>query len=167
LIEVSNITDPNLDALKDFSCCLVRSALVSLKPCSYTHLTYEFPAASRTFVHASIAEVFIAGLKQRFKDQTPTLAPLADKIQFDRVMSYIDSGKKDAELIIGGDREGKQGCFIQPTIFLNPSKEAKIYKEEVFGPVLTIVTFETEEEVVELANDTSYGLSGTYSAISS
>ena len=140
---------------------------MSLKPCSYTHLTYEFPAASRTFVHASIAEVFIAGLKQRFKDATPTLAPLADKIQFDRVMSYLDSGKKDAELIIGGDREGQKGCFIQPTIFLNPSKEAKIYKEEVFGPVLTIVTFEKEEEVIELANDTSYGLSGAYSVISS
>jgi aldehyde dehydrogenase (NAD+) len=66
-------------------------------------------------------------------------------------MSYLDSGKKDTELITGGDREGQKGCFIQPTIFLNPSKEAKIYKEEVFGPVLTIVTFEMEDEVVTLA----------------
>jgi aldehyde dehydrogenase (NAD+) len=80
-------------------------------------------------------------------------------------MSYLDSGKKDTELITGGDREGQKGCFIQPTVFLNPSKEAKIYKEEVFGPVLTIVTFEMEDEVVTLANDTSYGLSGTYSVI--
>jgi acyl-CoA reductase-like NAD-dependent aldehyde dehydrogenase len=79
-------------------------------------------------------------------------------------MTYLNSAKrdKDAELIAGGGCEGKEGCSIQPTIFLTPSKEAKIYKEKIFGLVLTIVTFDTEEEVVELANDTSYGLSGTY-----
>lgn len=91
---------------------------------------------------------------------TTILGPLADKVQFDRVMSYIDSGKSEAELVVGGQREGTVGCFVQPTIFLNPQKNAKVYKEEVFGPVITISTFETEEEVIELANDTTYGLSG-------
>jgi aldehyde dehydrogenase (NAD+) len=90
---------------------------------------------------------------------TTILGPLADKLQFDRVMSFIDSGKNEAELIVGGHREGERGYFVQPTIFLNPKKEAKVYKQEIFGPVLTITTFDTEDEAIELANDTTYGLS--------
>lgn len=114
--------------------------------------------------------MFIAGLKERFKaaasamgpdpsQMTTTLGPLADKIQFDRVMSFIDSGKNDAEMIVGGHRQGEKGYFVQPTIFLNPHKQAKVYKEEIFGPVVTISTFDTEEEAIDLANDTTYGLS--------
>jgi aldehyde dehydrogenase (NAD+) len=51
---------------------------------------------------------------------------------------------------------------VEPTIFLNPADDAKIYREEIFGPVITIRTFKTEEEAVKLANDTSYGLSGKH-----
>jgi aldehyde dehydrogenase (NAD+) len=91
--------------------------------------------------------------------QALTLGPLADKLQFDRVMSFIDSGKNEAELIVGGHREGEKGYFVQPTIFLNPKKHANVYKEEIFGPVVTINTFDTEEEAIDLANDTTYGLS--------
>lgn len=94
-------------------------------------------------------------------DITTVLGPLADKLQLDRVMNYIESGKNGAELVIGGQRKGEAGCFVQPTIFLNPDKTAKIYKEEIFGPVVTISVFDTEEEAIELANDTTYGLSGT------
>jgi aldehyde dehydrogenase (NAD+) len=129
-------------------------------------------AASRVLVQSSIAEAFIAGLKERFKsvpmDQDPSqettiLGPLVDKTQFDRVMSYLESGKNEAELIVGGQCGSGSGLYIQPTIFLNPKKDAKIYREEIFGPVLTVLTFETEEEALELANDTTYGLSGTCS----
>lgn len=69
-------------------------------------------------------------------------------------------GKSEARLLVGGERKGDKGTFVQPTIFLNPAKDARIYKEEIFGPVLSVLTFETEEEAVKLANDTSYGLSG-------
>jgi hypothetical protein len=88
------------------------------------------------------------------------LGPLADKSQLERVLGYIEAGKSEAELLVGGERKGEKGTFVQPTIFLNPKKDAKIYREEIFGPVLTILTFDTEEEAIKLANDTSYGLSG-------
>jgi len=93
---------------------------------------------------------------------TTMLGPIADKVQFDRVMSFIESGKKEsgAELVTGGEKLGDKGLFIQPTIFANAKEDSKIYREEIFGPVLNIKTFETEEEAIKLANDTSYGLAG-------
>lgn len=129
-------------------------------------------ATSRVFVQKSIAPKFIEALKGAFKgaegafadptQPTTMLGPLADKIQYDRVMSFIESGKTEsgAELVTGGERLGDKGLFIQPTIFLNAKEDAKIYREEIFGPVLNIKTFETEEEAIMLANDTAYGLAG-------
>lgn len=119
-------------------------------------------------------ESFVAGLKERFGSvvmgQDPSmestlLGPIVDRIQFDRVKSYLDSGKNEsgAELVTGGACGATgEGLYIQPTIFLNPKKDAKIFKEEIFGPVLSICIFETEAEAIALANDTSYGLSGTF-----
>jgi len=87
------------------------------------------------------------------------LGPLADKSQFDRVISFIESGKSEAELVTGSARAGEKGNVILPTIIKNPKAGAKIHEEEIFGPVLTVKTFKMEEEGIELANDTSYGLS--------
>jgi len=87
--------------------------------------------------------------------------PMADEAHFNRVMSYIELGKQSGQPLIGGSRKGEKGFWIEPTIFLNPDKESRVYKEEIFGPVLSIITFKTEEEAIELANDTNTGLSGT------
>lgn len=70
----------------------------------------------------------------------------------------IEQGKKDAELVVGGVQYGDNGCFMEPTVFLNPKPGSQILTEEVFGPVAVINTFDTEDEVVDLANDTEYGL---------
>ncbi|KAI9695144.1 MAG: hypothetical protein M1820_008850 [Bogoriella megaspora] len=145
------------------TCCSQNFLLLTGQVCA---------AASRVYVHKPIAEKFIAGLKERFEAlgksvgadplaPTTYIGPLADKIQFDRVMGYIESGKKEATLLTGGTRVGEKGQFIAPTIFKDPSDNAKIYKEEVFGPVGIVKTFETEEEAIRMANDTSYGLSST------
>lgn len=128
-------------------------------------------AASRVYVQEDIASAFIDGLKTQFEtaskamganpnEKTTHLGPLADKQQLDRVTSFIEKGKKTAKLITGGARKGDKGCFIEPTIFLNPALDSPIYKEEIFGPVLVVKTFKTEEEVIEMANDTTYGLVG-------
>jgi aldehyde dehydrogenase (NAD+) len=130
-----------------------------------------YSACSRVFVHESIAPKFIGGLKDRFEkvssslgadpmDSKTMFGPIADKGHFDRVMGYITQGKKDAKLITGGARKGTVGCFIEPTIFYNPDPNSAIYTEEIFGPVLVVQSFKTEEEAVSLANDTIYGLSG-------
>lgn len=70
----------------------------------------------------------------------------------------IARGKEEAELVVGGVRHGDQGCFVEPTVFLNPKDGAQIYTDEVFGPVAVLKTFETEEEVLRMANDTEFGL---------
>ncbi|KAH7349213.1 putative aldehyde dehydrogenase [Pyrenochaeta sp. MPI-SDFR-AT-0127] len=126
-------------------------------------------ASSRTFVHEDIADEFIKQLKARFEqlslamgsptDKATFLGPVADVKQFERIMSFIDVGKNEAKLVTGGVRRGEKGYYIEPTIFLNPTDDARIYREEIFGPVLTIRTFKTEEEAIRMANDTAYGLS--------
>jgi aldehyde dehydrogenase (NAD+) len=93
------------------------------------------------------------------------LGPLADNAQLQRVLGFIETGKTEGKLLVGGERKGDKGTFVTPTIFLNPSKDSTIYKEEIFGPVLTVLTFDTEEEGIKLANDTSYGLSGKFIAV--
>lgn len=93
-------------------------------------------------------------------EMTTQHGPVVDKQQFDRIMSFIEAGKSSATLLHGGNRIGSKGCFIEPTLFLNPSSDSRIWKEEIFGPVLTVKTFKTEEEAIELANDTDYGLAG-------
>ncbi len=93
---------------------------------------------------------------------TTTHGPLPDEAQFNRVMSYIDLGKEYSPPVVGGNRKGDKGFFIEPTLFVNPDKKGKVFNEEIFGPVLSIVTFKTEEEVIELANDSVTGLSGMF-----
>jgi aldehyde dehydrogenase (NAD+) len=126
-------------------------------------------AGSRVLVHEAIAKDFVQALKEKFESLSgcisdaskpeTVLGPLADEAQFKRVMSFLESGKSSgAEVLTGGGRKGENGCFVEPTIFLNPDPEASIYTDEIFGPVLCIRTFKTEAEAVEMANDTSYGL---------
>jgi len=129
-------------------------------------------AASRALVQEKIAPDFLKGLKEKFEkmndvmgdpmDQNMTLGPLADKAQYERVMSFLESGKSSgAEIVTGGNRKGDKGCYIEPTIFMNPDNKAKIWTNEIFGPVISIKTFKTEEEAIEMANDTSYGLAAS------
>jgi aldehyde dehydrogenase (NAD+) len=74
-------------------------------------------------------------------------------------MSYIDAGKREgADLLIGGKRVGDHGLFIEPTVFANVQDEMKIAREEIFGPVMSIIKFRNLDEVIERANNTSYGL---------
>ncbi|KAK6378812.1 hypothetical protein LTS17_006515 [Exophiala oligosperma] len=125
-------------------------------------------AASRVYVQQTISQQFIDAYSERMKeaasrlgdpqDFETTLGPLADASSFAKVEAMIEKGKIEADLVVGGVRHGDSGCFMEPAVFLNPRPDAEIYKNEVFGPVAVIKTFETEEEVVKLANDTEFGL---------
>ncbi len=127
-------------------------------------------AASRALVQEGIADKFIQGLKAAFEQfsgamgdaasEQVFLGPLADKAQFDRVMGFLNLGKKEGvEVLAGGGRKGEKGQFVEPTVLMNPGAESKINTDEIFGPVLALRTFKTEEEAIELANRTDYGLS--------
>ncbi|KAF5010310.1 hypothetical protein FDECE_3515 [Fusarium decemcellulare] len=121
-------------------------------------------STSRLYVHKDIAEDTIARLKAIYHaaaeqmgpdSQAPQgVSPVADEAQLNRVLSYIEAGKQAANLIVGGRQKDLKGCWIEPTIFLDPSDDASIYKEEIFGPVLVVKVFEDEEQVVTWANDT-------------
>ena len=123
-------------------------------------------ANSRVYVQKSIAEKFISKFKELAESRKlgdplskdTTQGPQADKIQHKNVLDYIEHGKKSGTLLTGGDNPFEDGCFVSPTIFLNQPEDAKVMKEEIFGPVVTINTFETEEEALKKANDTEYGL---------
>jgi acyl-CoA reductase-like NAD-dependent aldehyde dehydrogenase len=125
-------------------------------------------AASRVYVQESISSRFISEYCKRMEakakefgdpqDEKTAYGPLADKLALQRVKSMIEQGAKEAELVTGGIDESGEGCFVRPTVFLNPKPGAKIYTDEVFGPVSVIRTFKTEDEVIEMANDTEFGL---------
>lgn len=130
-------------------------------------------AGTRTFVHASIYDEFLEKFRQglgKIKQGDPTrpetqIGPQASQIQFDKVCSYLDLGRQEgARLVAGGDVariDGlEQGLFIQPTIFADVRNDMRIAQEEIFGPVNCVLRWEDDEEVIRMANESSYGLGG-------
>ena len=126
-------------------------------------------STSRIYVQDSIYSQFLddfaayttanARVGGQFEKDT-VQGPQVSKKQKERVESYLQQGKSSgARLLLGGDTpQDKEGYFINPTIFADVTEESTIMKEEIFGPVVSISSFKTEEEVVSKANDTSYGL---------
>lgn len=120
-------------------------------------------ANSRIYIQDTIAERFSRLFNAAFSEihqgnplnPITNHGPMADDIQFETVRRYIASGKASAKLALGGD--SKDG-FVEPTVFTDVPEDAKIMKEEIFGPVVNISIFHTEEEALTKANDTEYGL---------
>ncbi|NDZ95821.1 aldehyde dehydrogenase [Streptomyces sp. SID6673] len=94
-------------------------------------------------------------------DQTNFLGPLTSERHRDRVEGYIEAARAEgAEIVHGGGRGSDQGFFIEPTIVDNVRNDMRIAQEEVFGPVISIITYEDEDDAIAIANDSIYGLSG-------
>lgn len=122
-------------------------------------------ASSRIFVDAKIHDKFVEMCVERAKniaigtDEGKFQGPQVDKIQFEKILGYIESGKNEgAQCVLGGKRCGTKGFFLEPTIFTDVKDEMKIAKDEIFGPVMQLMKFDTIEEAIERANTTSYGL---------
>lgn len=124
-------------------------------------------AASRTFVHESIYEEFVRRSVELAKKRSigdpleldVDQGPQIDKQQFEHILALIASGvEQGAKLECGGKQFGSSGWFIEPTIFSNVTDEMRIAKEEIFGPVQSILKFKDIDEVIERANATPYGL---------
>ena len=91
-----------------------------------------------------------------------TQGPQISQAQFDSVLDYIRIGREEgATLAYGGEALDRPGYYIQPTLFTDCSNDMRIVQEEIFGPVLCVVPFDTEEEALRLANDNIYGLAGS------
>jgi aldehyde dehydrogenase (NAD+) len=130
-------------------------------------------AGTRLFVQRSIQDAFVERVAAFAKtlrvgdgiDPTVQLGPIVSQKQLDRVMRYIDVGASEgARLACGGRRldEGAlaRGWFVEPTVFADVDNRMTIAQEEIFGPVVSVIPFDTEEEVLRMANDIDYGLGG-------
>ncbi|MEP6873173.1 MAG: aldehyde dehydrogenase family protein [Burkholderiales bacterium] len=127
-------------------------------------------AGSRILVQKGIAQRFAAALAQaatsvQVGDPSQPgvqMGPVAKKAQYERVNRYIQLGiDEGADLLAGGVSRSEKGWFVKPTIFANATNRMTIAREEIFGPVGTIIEFDTDEEAVALANDSDYGLAAT------
>jgi|TARA_Y100001935_G_scaffold187771_1_gene156182 aldehyde dehydrogenase (NAD+) len=136
-------------------------------------------APSRMFVPASLQEEAIAIAKQAAEETTvgdpqmkdSKIGPVVSKVQFDKIQALIQKGiDEGARLVCGGTGRPEgldKGYYVKPTIFADVKNDMTIAKEEIFGPVLSILPYDSDEEVVEMANDTEYGLSGYVSGTDS
>ncbi|WP_028219078.1 aldehyde dehydrogenase [Paraburkholderia oxyphila] len=124
-------------------------------------------AGSRLLVHRDIKDVFLAKLLEAAKAYKPgnpldpavSMGAIVDKIQMERVLGYIEAGRKESTLLLGGERVNASsgGFYVEPTVF-DTRHDARIAREEIFGPVLSVITFGTIDEAVRIANDSDYGL---------
>ncbi|MQY18616.1 aldehyde dehydrogenase family protein [Nocardia macrotermitis] len=126
---------------------------------------------SRIFVQRGVYERVVEGVATVAKnlklggpkEEGAMISPLISAKQLTRVLGYLEEGKRDGvEIVTGGERLDRRGYFVQPTVLTNVDPAtSRLYKEEIFGPVVTILPFDDDDEAVALANDTTYGLAAT------
>jgi len=125
-------------------------------------------AGSRILVEKKIYSKFVEAMTEKAKriklgpplDRETKMGPLVSKEQYDRVSSYLDLGKKEAKVAIGGGhpKQFGKGFYVEPTIFYDVDNSARIAREEIFGPVASVIPFDDEGGAIRIANDTPYGL---------
>ncbi len=125
-------------------------------------------ASSRILVQRGLYDRFVEAYAERAKkvkvgkpsDPTTELGALVHPEHYERVLGYVEAGKAEARLVAGGGRPDGfgEGNYLAPTVFADVDRTARIFQEEIFGPVVAITPFDTEEDAVELANDVKYGL---------
>ncbi|MFT6396939.1 MAG: acyl-CoA reductase-like NAD-dependent aldehyde dehydrogenase [Bradymonadia bacterium] len=154
------LDDANLDGA-------VRGAIFG----TFFHSGQVCQSGTRVLVHRSLLDEFVERIVAdvaKIKvgdpmDPMTTFGPLINQAQLDRALNYIEIGKSEgAKLVFGGKRpEGlDKGYFIEPTIFVDGSNDMRLAREEVFGPVVIIIPFDTDEDAIAIANDSPYGLTG-------
>ncbi|MEN1679378.1 MAG: aldehyde dehydrogenase family protein [Planctomycetota bacterium] len=124
-------------------------------------------AGSRVYVEGSVYDEFCDRMVERNGrrtigdpfDPTTQQGPQVDQAQFDKIMSYVEIGQQEgASLLSGGHRVGDRGYFVEPTLFAGVQDDMRIAREEIFGPVMSVLKFDSPEEVAQRANDTDFGL---------
>lgn len=140
--------------------------------CVFWNMGENCSSGSRLIVHRKIKNKLLSRMLEFSKewivgsplDPVTKVGPMIEESHMVKVLDYIESGKNEgAELVLGGGRTMLKtgGYFVEPTIFDRVQPTMKIAREEIFGPVLSVLTFNTEEEAIALANDTSYGLTAS------
>ncbi|GFG75428.1 aldehyde dehydrogenase family protein [Mycobacterium botniense] len=136
----------------------------------FVHSGQGCVCGSRIFVQRSIYEQVVAGITRVAnslklggpKEDGSQIGPLISARQLTRVMGFIEEGKRDGvEVVTGGYRLDRRGYFVHPTVLTNVDRGMRLYQQEIFGPVVTVLPFDDDDQAVAMANDTSYGLAAT------
>ena len=153
-----------------FADCDLDRAVASAVSSSLGNAGQDCCARSRILVQKTIYDRFSKALVAAFEkvrvgnplDDATEMGPLVTAAHRSRVMSYIDAGKKEgATLATGGSAPSGKGTYLQPTVFVDAKPNMKIVREEIFGPVVVMMPFDSEDDAVRMANDSEYGLSGS------
>jgi betaine-aldehyde dehydrogenase len=153
-----------------FDDCDFDRAVASAVSSSLGNAGQDCCARSRILVQRSIHDRFVQALTDAFEkvivgdplDDATEMGPLVTRPHRERVMSYIDAGRAEgATLAAGGKAREGAGTYLDPTLFVDVKPEMRIAREEIFGPVVAVMTFDSEEDGVRMANDSIYGLSGS------
>lgn len=136
----------------------------------FVHSGQGCVCGSRIFVQRGVYDQVVQGIagvanfmKYGGPDEEGVMSgPLISEKQLNRVMGFIDEGRSEGvEVVTGGHRLDRKGYFVHPTVLTNVTSDMRLYREEIFGPVVSIIPFDTEDEAVAMANDTTYGLAAT------
>lgn len=127
-------------------------------------------SSSRLLVQSSIYDEFTAKVAEKAKnikvghplDPQTVVGPLIHPVHEKKVLEYLEIGPKEGATVAAGGKkaEGFTGCYVEPTLFTNVTNDMRIAREEIFGPVLSAMKFDSEEDALNMANDTEYGLTG-------
>jgi aldehyde dehydrogenase (NAD+) len=150
-----------------FADCNIDDAVAGAFHAIYFHGGQCCTAGSRLFVEEKIRSEFVAKLAEKAGerrlgdplDEATQQGPQVSQEQLDKIMGYIDLGQKQgAKLVTGGKRHGDRGYYVAPTIFDNVKDDMAIARDEIFGPVVSVLPFKNIDELIPRANDTTYGL---------
>lgn len=138
---------------------------------AFWNMSENCSCGSRLLIHSSIKEAFVGKLKAGLnswklgdpKDPEVKIGPMIELAHFEKVRGFLTQSIAEGATLLhgGGTPDIGAGIFVEPTIFDNITPEMALFQEEVFGPILAVTTFDTEEEAIQLANDSQYGLAAS------
>jgi phenylacetaldehyde dehydrogenase len=137
---------------------------------TFIHSGQACVCGSRIFAQRGVYDQVVAGIAKMANrlqlggpnEQGAVIGPLISQKQLTRVLGYLDEGKNDGvEIVTGGHRLDRKGYFVHPTVLTNVACTSRLFQEEIFGPVVTVLPFDDDDEAVALANDSTYGLAAT------
>lgn len=125
-------------------------------------------AGSRAIIHKDVYDEVLDMVVEKTKalaiglpEDNIAIGPVSDQSAYNKILEYIEIGKKEGRLMCGGEKAEGNGYYIQPTVFADVAPEARIMQEEIFGPVLSVAKADSFEEAIEIFNNTEYGLTGS------
>lgn len=149
----------------------LEAAATGIVQAAYGFQGQKCSACSRAIIHADVYDTVLEKVVEKTKALTIgdakdnfQVTPVVNQAAVDKIMSYIEIGKKEGKLMCGGERAKteNEGFYIQPTVFADVDRNARIAQEEIFGPVVAFIKVNSLDEAIEIANDTNYGLTGGF-----